>query len=463
MQTAATISLAPTRLFLTCFSSLKQFGDISEAIRHGGLYQRIANALITGIYKTHLEDVGNSLIQIADHALSFRQIDTAERASELLLNAPLPDKYQNIGQYYQALCIKGRQQSDLAQPLFERLATSVALPLKYRARAIQQLGIIAHEQGSLAEALRFYVEAGHAASLNQARDLETIVYAQWNTAVVKSCEGGNREALADLEKLAGPVQILAVNHPLTFYSFANSLAVELCELGRIEEAKAASHIALASPFAPSYTEWYETRQKIELKDRRTSRSVVAIRLPDQAIGDETELSEGAEDESEPSSVLLFPVSKLKEVERPKRPKAITEHELMRLTVAQKRALVLVLIHDEKTRGIDFDNILRAAGLIKEKEHPKLIDLESTSFVDDLVTDWCVMVGADNFAMFLSALRDCDDDWRRKIIIDTMISLAFRESQDSAGPEQAWREKVEAKLTPSPYASASQHNEEDETE
>jgi hypothetical protein len=49
------------------------------------------------------------------------------------------------------------------------------------------------------------------------------------------------------------------SQPHVYYDYMNSFAVELCEVGRLEEAKNVSLIVLASPFAPAYPEWRETR------------------------------------------------------------------------------------------------------------------------------------------------------------------------------------------------------------
>jgi hypothetical protein len=58
--------------------------------------------------------------------------------------------------------------------------------------------------------------------------------------------------------------------------YMNSFAVELCEAGRLEEAKNVSQIVLASPFAPAYPEWRETGEEIELRELRPSRAGVAV-------------------------------------------------------------------------------------------------------------------------------------------------------------------------------------------
>jgi hypothetical protein len=54
-------------------------------------------------------------------------------------------------------------------------------------------------------------------------------------------------------------------------------------LGRIAEAKAASEVALASPYAPAYPNWAETRQELEAKRTSATPSVVAVNQTSEAI------------------------------------------------------------------------------------------------------------------------------------------------------------------------------------
>ena len=57
------------------------------------------------------------------------------------------------------------------------------------------------------------------------------------------------------------------------------------------------------------------------------------------------------------------------------------------------------------------------------------------------------IDLDQFAAVMSALRDCDDDLRRRNILDRMISFAFRETTQSLDSEDRWRRRVEARLEP----------------
>ncbi len=70
--------------------------------------------------------------------------------------------------------------------------------------------------------------------------------------------------------------LLRYADPITYYDCLNSLAVELCEAGRLEEARNISNIVLASPYAFAYPEWRETSDEIALREYRHSRSLVWI-------------------------------------------------------------------------------------------------------------------------------------------------------------------------------------------
>jgi hypothetical protein len=67
--------------------------------------------------------------------------------------------------------------------------------------------------------------------------------------------------------------------PYAYYDYLNTLAVELGELGRLDQARRTSEIAIASPFARAYPEWRETFEDIEAKSQRSSRSIVGVRQP----------------------------------------------------------------------------------------------------------------------------------------------------------------------------------------
>ncbi|HEY3136596.1 MAG TPA: hypothetical protein VGL29_11270 [Blastocatellia bacterium] len=99
--------------------------------------------------------------------------------------------------------------------------------------------------------------------------------------MINGLEGNHRGAVALLETLFPLACSVRASQPHLYYDYLNSLAVELCEVERLEEARNVSKVVLASPFAPAYPEWQETREEIELKARRASRWVVAIQRSEE--------------------------------------------------------------------------------------------------------------------------------------------------------------------------------------
>ncbi len=266
--------VATNNLFFTASSSLIDFGgEIHHPSKQEGLYYHLLDlALIKGFSKAQLCDMGNKLIAMADHDLDMRQAEAAEYVSEVLINAPLPREYGQIGRYYQAMCVMRRGDYIASRAMFERLAGASIVPLKYRARALQALAANYHDSGDCRESLRFHLEAVHAASPRHGCDLFANTISQLMVAVIKSIEGDHRGALADFEALFPFVRMLAIDRPFYLYSYRNSLALELAEAGRIEEALSNCRIILSSPLAHLNPEWSETQQEILSKTTEPQRS-----------------------------------------------------------------------------------------------------------------------------------------------------------------------------------------------
>jgi hypothetical protein len=271
MQTTAN-----SNLVLTDFSSLKRFADLKTAISYGGFYQQVASELVKGIHtRQFLSDMGEKLVDFVEHAHAFRQVKALSEMSKVLLDAPVPRPYKAVGQYYQALCTQGFGRGDLdhAARLLEPMAEYA--PPTYRIRAMQSLGTNSLHKGDHRTALSLYAEAGRFASCNKIYDSYATLGTQKMFAVVKSEDGNHVGALVILENLLPLAHRMRTWRPHVYNDFLNSLAVELCEVGRLEEARNISQIVLASPFAPAYPEWRETTNEIVLRGRLASRSVVA--------------------------------------------------------------------------------------------------------------------------------------------------------------------------------------------
>lgn len=207
---------------LTTVSSLNRLGGISQAVEQEEFYQYITFALMSGAYRRQLTDVGNELIVMADHAINLRQSEVAERISGILINAPLPCKYQNIGQYYRALSVKQRLGLVATNAILEGVASSPMTPLRYRARALQAIGGNHLHNGKATEALRFFLEAGHIATSRLGRDLRTAMLSPWMIAVLQSIDGDHKRASEGLEKLSPLVRMIAPVYSHYYYFYANA-------------------------------------------------------------------------------------------------------------------------------------------------------------------------------------------------------------------------------------------------
>lgn len=279
---------ANTSRFLMGFSSSWKFADSKDRVSQVGLLERTVVSLLADAANSGrvFNDLSQRLIRLAEHAYSLRDMRSVQEVSELLLNLPIIEA-QSIGQYYQALVNKRDGRADEAQARLERVADYA--PLGYRARAMQTLGVIRHEQGHIDDALRFYKEASRATSSEQP-SLLTNLLVNLQISVIKGSTGDHQGAIDYLRNLSPRVRLVANHQPLYFYFYHNALAVEFAEVGRIAEAEAACATALASPFAPAYPEWSETRDEIAAKRQSASRSVVAIhRAPEVEPATQREL------------------------------------------------------------------------------------------------------------------------------------------------------------------------------
>lgn len=270
MQTAAMTS----RLLTGC-SSKVGFADSEIAVRKGGFIEHI---LVSHLAQTaHSQGaflkLTNRLIHYAEHAYMLRDADALEEVSRILMSLPIAASRQ-IGLYYHALAITRKGQRVEAASLLETVADTA--PVIYRARALQTLGANHHDRGQFDEALRFQLEALRVAPNKNAHGVQTTLMAHTEISHVKSDTGDHKGALAILDSLSPLVRIVGRRSPLYFYGYHNELAVEFAELGRLGEAEAASAISLASPFAPAYPEWSETRDEIAAKRDSANPSVVAI-------------------------------------------------------------------------------------------------------------------------------------------------------------------------------------------
>lgn len=101
MQTAATRNLV-----LTEFSSIVVLAGSQMPSSQGEFYQQFLYELIKGGYnKNAVLRLADKLIDLADHAYQFRQMEQVGEISQLLSALP---HYESVSDYYRALYIKSK-------------------------------------------------------------------------------------------------------------------------------------------------------------------------------------------------------------------------------------------------------------------------------------------------------------------------------------------------------------------
>jgi len=283
MHRAANISR-----FLIDLSSDWEIANSKSIVSQDRVLQRIIAIPLARIANLDqaFNELAQRLIPLAEHSFTLRDINTLQESSRILVSLPLHNARQ-IGRYYQAIALSRVGYTNEALALLGSVSENA--PLMFRARAIQTAGSIYHRKGRYDEATRLYSEALRIGSLAEGRDLLTTLMLHLETCCMKSEAGDHRGALAYYESLSPLVQIVGRQNPLYFYGYHNELALELAELGRLEEAEAACEIAVNSPFAPAYPEWSETRDEIAAKRQSATSSVVAFnRVPEADSAEQTE-------------------------------------------------------------------------------------------------------------------------------------------------------------------------------
>lgn len=249
---------------LISFSSNCGLGDSKFQIRLAGLSLGI-------VTKQALFDYGSKLVSLAEDAHLFRQPDFLEAISERLTSLP---QFEHIGFYYKGLCLKWKGRTEESRALFEKV--SERGPASYRAKAIYSFGGIYFDKGDYNSARKLFIEAQHLACRNEYSNPLAFLQSQWGIGILQSIDGNHNSSAANFESLRPMVEVISSKHPSLWFEYQNSLAVELMEVGRIEEAERASRIALASPYARLYPEWSETARDLEKKTRRASSSIMSL-------------------------------------------------------------------------------------------------------------------------------------------------------------------------------------------
>jgi hypothetical protein len=211
---------------------------------------------------SNIVELGKHLTLAAETAQLMRQTDAVREYGLILSNLPAKE-YQLIGQYYLGwyACCSG---IDIPASVFENIFEHSKT---YKAKSLITLGALAGAKGDLECEMRYHKEA------LKHSDLTTSIRIARAIAIIKSKEGFHKSAIRSLESV---LPALRFAQPQVYYNTLNSLAVELGEVGRVEEASYICKVVLASPYTFAHPEWRETGKDIALKAYKCRSTVPVI-------------------------------------------------------------------------------------------------------------------------------------------------------------------------------------------
>jgi hypothetical protein len=199
---------------------------------------------------------GKWLAEIARQAYLFQRPSVIEWAKQRIVELPLSSRLQTIAVYYSLQYEK----RTLEESRIVLAGVIDDAPAGYRERAILELAATYENSGDLQTCSSLCLEAARA---SRGTDEVTRTKAHMLLAVLRSRNGDHNGALTDLQRLWPAIHYLSRAYPVLYYDYLNSLAVELGEVGRIAEARAAISIPLSSSLAYVYPNWTETQREIE--------------------------------------------------------------------------------------------------------------------------------------------------------------------------------------------------------
>ena len=234
----------------------------SPLSKYAGFYQELLGGTVNYM------QLASRLIRIGEQAHLLRQFDKVTEVGLLLSNLPVK-RYQAIGYYFQAVASScgGNADQDKAGRFFQ-LAVDTA-PDSYKVKALVSLGTLAIRRNDLDSAARYFQE-----TIKTERLGTMSLQAIRGMSILKSIEGFHRSAITDVERILPLVGTAPLRVRL---DCLNSYAVELSEVGRLQEAESVSSLVIASPLAHYYPQWQETFLDVRLKRKR--RSTVAFSRP----------------------------------------------------------------------------------------------------------------------------------------------------------------------------------------
>ncbi|MGH9761745.1 MAG: tetratricopeptide repeat protein [Blastocatellia bacterium] len=168
-----------------------------------------------------------------------------------------------VASYYRAYCLQAKGNVTGGRTLLSKVIGGISS--HFKPRAILALATSFFDAGEYAACREIYFEAARAAV---GADPLTESQAIRGTAIIAAIDGNHEQSLSILTNLVPVMRFLGDSYPADLYDHFNSIAIELGELGRVEEANRLIDQVLCSPFAKNSPHWLDTKLELASKPRR---------------------------------------------------------------------------------------------------------------------------------------------------------------------------------------------------
>ncbi|MGH9764657.1 MAG: hypothetical protein ACREAC_27795, partial [Blastocatellia bacterium] len=207
-----------------------------------------------------MEDAGRRLLGLARQAHIDRRFELLEDISNFTCKL-LPDtRFARTAQYHRAYCSYQKRKDDQSRA---ELEISIEFtPPSYKPGALLALACTYLHANHIPD---FAAISRDAIRASRGISILSEVHGLRNIAISRSLEGDHLRALAIFESLSPITDSIAVQYPADRLSHLNSLAIELGEVGRVNEANRIIDYVLSTPLAKNQPEWQHTKLELATK------------------------------------------------------------------------------------------------------------------------------------------------------------------------------------------------------
>ncbi|MGH9823302.1 MAG: hypothetical protein ACREDR_08635 [Blastocatellia bacterium] len=209
----------------------------------------------------NVDAAARKLLFLARQASVSRDIDALDTISDLILESFNGSSIAEVARFHKARCLRARGDVPAGRKLLTEVIERAGS--KFRARGILALGTSYYNEREYSECRFLYLQAANAADES---DPLTRLQSLRAVAVVRAIEGDHLGSLSVLQSLLPQNLYVGRWYPADFYDHLNSIAIEMGELGRVDEATRIINRVLRTQFAKNCPQWLDT--KIELANKR---------------------------------------------------------------------------------------------------------------------------------------------------------------------------------------------------